>query len=227
MNSVGMPKDKKIVKAAEILWDYMKMDHIVSPVDIIFVLASLDDRVASYTAELYKREISKQILISGGAAHSDDILATKWGVTEAEHFAKIMIEHGIPARSIILETKAMNTGDNILLGYKKLAIRRLVPQSILLIHKPYMERRTYAAFMKQWPGNKERMIVSSPDISFIEYFNDDQPFDKTINIMVGDLQRIAEYPEFGYQTYQKIPDSVRAAYNYLAENKFNKRLIQH
>lgn len=90
-----------------------------------------------------------------------------------------------------------------------------------------MERRTYTAFMKQCGlGVKKNVFMSSPPIRFKNYFNDDQPFDKTINIMIGDLQRIAEYPKLGYQIYQKIPKNVLGAYDYLIKQGFNKRLIQ-
>ncbi len=227
MNSLNLPKDKKIVKSADIVWEYMKMNHALQSVDIIFVLGSRDDRVASYAAELYARGISNYILVSGGVVPSNDLVATKWKESEAEHFAKIMIRQGVPADSIILETKATSTGGNILLSYKELIRRKLEPRSLLLIHKPYIERRTYAAFMKQWPGLKESVLVSSPPTKFEDYFNDDQPFDKVVNIMVGDLQRIAEYPALGYQIYQKIPDTVLSAYKFLIKNGFYKHLIQH
>lgn len=127
MSHVSLPADKKIVEAAETVWDYMKLNHVLQPVDLIFVFGSRDDRVASYTAELYKRRISKYILVSGGVLHANNILATKWEGTEAEHFTKVMIERSVPAGSVILETKAMSTGDNILLGYKELMKSQLEP----------------------------------------------------------------------------------------------------
>lgn len=66
-----------------------------------------------------------------------------------------------------------------------------------------MERRTYATFMKQWPGRKNDIIVSSPPIAFENYFDKDQPFETVITIMMGDLQRIIEYPKLGFQIPQK------------------------
>jgi uncharacterized SAM-binding protein YcdF (DUF218 family) len=228
MNSAHLPADKKVITAAEKLWQYMKLNHKLQPVELIFVLGSQDDRVAQYAAELYAQGLGKYILVSGGMAHQNDLLKTKWPEeTEALHFEKILVASGVPASSIILEQQATNSGENIKFSYELLKNKKLYPDSILLIQKPYMERRIYATFMKQWPGNKKNIFVSSPLIPFKEYFNDDQPFDKIVNIMVGDLQRIIEYPKLGYQIYQQIPDSVQIAYDFLVKNKFDKHLIQH
>ena len=56
-----------------------------------------------------------------------------------------------------------------------------------------MERRSYATFKKNWP-NKE-IIITSPNISFQKYPNNKISLDEVINIIVGDLQRIKEYPK--------------------------------
>lgn len=44
--------------------------------------------------------------------------------------------------------------------------------------------------------------------------------------MVGDLQRIKEYPVKGLQIKQEIPDDVWCAYEFLVDNGSNKRLIK-
>ena len=43
------------------------------------------------------------------------------------------------------------------------------------------------------------MGVTSPQLSLDEYLNKDMPFDKLVNAMVGDLQRVKEYPARGFQ----------------------------
>ena len=48
-----------------------------------------------------------------------------------------------------------------------LAARGLDPRSFILVQKPYMERRTFATFMKVWP--EKRIVVTSPQVSFDEY----------------------------------------------------------
>jgi len=44
--------------------------------------------------------------------------------------------------------------------------------------------------------------------------------------MVGDLQRIIEYPSLGYQITQKVPDDVLEAYKQLMQMGFSGHLIK-
>lgn len=213
-------------KEAEIIWDYMLLHHPLQKCDAIFVLGSIDDRVAEYAAQLYLNGYGEWLIISGGAAHSDDMLSTGWKETEAEHFSNIAQKMGVPVDKIIIEDKATNTGENITLTYNILEKKRLKPASILLVQKPYMERRAFATFEKQWPDKATRFFVSSPPIAYSEYFNEQQPKDKIINIMVGDLQRIKEYPALGFQTPQTIPDEVWGAYKSLVSKGYDKHLMK-
>ncbi len=82
------------------------------------------------------------------------------------------------------------------------------------MQKPYMERRTYATFVKQWPtgdGEEVAFSVTSPELGWEDYPNRDNPRDLVINIMTGDLVRIREYPAKGFQIPQEIPPEVWSA----------------
>ncbi|MGD8373546.1 MAG: YdcF family protein [Candidatus Woesebacteria bacterium] len=211
---------------AKIIWAYMKMHQSLKRCDAIFVLGSRDERVAEYGAELFLRGYGDFLIISGGAAHSNDLLATHWTeATEADHFASIAIKMGVPKQKIIIENRATNTGENINFTYDLLQNLGIKLNSILLVQKPYMERRAYATFAKQWPNKDTKFIVSSPQIDYFEYFNDLQPKEQIINIMVGDLQRVKECPKLGYQIEQKIPSSVWRAYGQLVRQGYNKHLV--
>lgn len=61
-------------------------------------------------------------------------------------------------------------------------------KSLILVQKPYMERRTYAAFMKNWEGTPPEVYVTSPQLSMEEYANEEINFDTMLNVAVGDLQ---------------------------------------
>lgn len=41
--------------------------------------------------------------------------------------------------------------------------------SFILVQKPYMDRRTFATFRKQWP--EAECIVTSPQLSYEDYGN--------------------------------------------------------
>ena len=51
--------------------------------------------------------------------------------------------------------------------------------------------------------------------------------DQVINSLVGDIQRIKEYPKKGFQIEQEIPKDVLAAYEYLISEGYTKRLIEN
>ena len=123
----------------------------------------------------------------------------------------------------MIENRFTNTGENIQFVQRLLQKKNLDLQSFIVVQKPYMERRSYATFEKNWPG--KRFVVTSPQIPFENYPTDEIPLDKVINIMVGDLQRIKIYPQKGFQIYQETPDDVWQAYEKLVKLGFDKQLI--
>lgn len=211
---------------ARIIWDYMRLNQKLKKVNAIFVFGSIDERVAEYAAQLFLDGYGDWLIVSGGTAHEDDMLSTSWTGTEAEHFGGIAKKMGVPSKKIILESKATNTGENIMFTYNIIQEKDLDINSILLVQKPYMERRAFATFEKQWPDSSTQFHITSPPLSYSSYFNKLQPKEKIVNLMVGDLQRIKKYPALGYQTTQEIPDDVWAAYGHLVSAGFTKHLIK-
>ncbi len=201
---------------AAILWQYMLMGQPARQADCLLVLGSIDDRVAAYAAQLAQQFHYWYIVVSGGDAHQNDLLAQTWPeATEAEHFGAIMRAHCV-TKSLLLETKAQNTGENATLSFALLQAQNTpMPLSIQIVTKPYMERRALATFQAQWPDHDAKLYVTSPPILMNDYFTSEQPREKIINIMVGDMQRIIAYPSLGFQTEQVIPAEVRAAYSRL------------
>lgn len=94
---------------------------------------------------------------------------------------------------------------------------------MIVVQKPYMERRAYATFKKIWP--EMEVIVTSPPISFRDYTTAFHSKDEIINIIVGDLQRIKMYADLGYQIPQIIPEDVWAAYEELVALGYTSDLI--
>jgi len=171
------------VKAAKKLWDYHHMNHLLKKSDIMLVMCSHDTRVAEYAAELFKKGYASKILFTGGIAHEHDLLSTGWSKPEAEIFYDVAIKAGVPNNAILLEMEAKNCGENILFSKQLLEKNYINPTSIILLQKPYMERRAYATIKKIWP--EVDAVVASPPIPFEEYPTDTIPFDTFVNIMVG------------------------------------------
>jgi uncharacterized SAM-binding protein YcdF (DUF218 family) len=133
---------------------------------------------------------------------------------------------GVPEEKMILETRATNTGENVRFTHALLAEKGAVapPRSLVLVQKPYMERRTYATFVKQWPDGDARFAVTSPPLEWEEYADADNPRDVVINLMVGDLVRIRDYPALGFQIPQDIPDDVWEANQFLIAAGYDAHL---
>jgi uncharacterized SAM-binding protein YcdF (DUF218 family) len=210
-----------IIELAKKLWDYHHLNHPLEKSDCIFVLGSHDLRVAERGAELYLEGWAPLLILSGGLGNLTEGL---WSEAEADKFAAVAESMGVPREAMLIENKSTNTGENILLTQELLKEKGLHPQSFLVVQKPYMERRSYATFKKRWPEKK--LIVTSPQIAFEAYPNEEISLEDVINIMVGDLQRIKYYPEKGFQIYQEIPNDVWQIYEQLIELGFDKHLVQ-
>jgi uncharacterized SAM-binding protein YcdF (DUF218 family) len=211
----------KVLEAARKLWDYHHMNQMPAPADCILVLGSHDLRVANRGAELYLQGLSPILLFSGGLGN---VTRDIWKVPEADQFARIALDMGVPAEAIFIENQSTNTGENILFSRRLLEEKGLHPQSFIVVQKPYMERRSYATFMKNWPENE--LMVTSPQISFEDYPTAEIPMERVIGIMVGDLQRIRIYPAKGFQIEQEIPADVWAAYEELVEWGFTEHMVK-
>lgn len=206
---------------AQTIWDYHRLHHTIQKSDCILVLGSHDTRVAERGAELYLQGWAPLLILSGGLGR---LTKESWTQTEAALFARIAMEKGVPREAILIEDRSTNTGENILFTQELLAQKDLNPESFLLVQKPYMERRSYATFQKQWPGKK--LCVTSPQITFEDYPTPELPMEKVINVMVGDLQRIKLYAEKGFQIPQHIPLQVWQAFEALAAAGFNEQLVK-
>jgi uncharacterized SAM-binding protein YcdF (DUF218 family) len=213
-------------KAVDIVWDYMHMHHPLKQADCIFILGSIDTRVANHAASLYHAGYAPTIAISGdGTKHETTLLSNQYkGQTEATVLTQVCKDAGVPESAIVIEDKANNTGQNFEFITPVLKNAGISLDTIIAVQKPYMERRTYATGKIWWPDIE--LIVSSPQGTFSEYVADAFDPDVVINIMLGDLQRIKEYPALGYQIHQDIPAAVLDAFTYLTGLGYTKHLLK-
>ena len=204
----------RIRELAETLWHYHQLHHDVAPADAIMVLCSHDKAVAERGAQLFLAGLAPLLIFSGGLGA---ITKHLWSEPEADQFAAIAVAMGVPRAGILIENKSTNTGENVAFTRQLLAEKGIDPQTLIVVQKPYMERRSWATFRKVWP--EKDLVVTSPRLSLDDYLAryDHQPLspDDAIAIMVGDLQRIRLYGEKGFQIPQEIPDEVWRAYEAL------------
>ena len=210
-------------KLANIIWDYHHMNQDLKKADCILVLGSHDTRVAIRGAQLYLDGWAPLLAFSGGLGRLTEGM---WDQPEADKFAEIAINMGIPQDKIIIENQSTNTGENILFTKQKFEAMDIHAERFIIVQKPYMERRAYATFKNFWPDKE--VVVTSPQIAFEDYCSDNNgeiTKEMVINIMVGDLQRIRIYEEKGFQIHQEIPDYVWDAFKQLVLGGYTQQLI--
>lgn len=205
---------------AKILWEYNHLNDSLEKADVILVLGSHDTRVAEHGAKLFLEGWAPLIIFSGGVGR----LTGDWTKPEAEMFADVAERMGVPRSKMILESQSTNTGENIGFTKQLLENKGIDVRKLILVQKPYMERRAYATFKKRWPEKK--VILSAPPLSYEDYPNKEISKNEMINIIVGDTQRCRLYGAKGFQIPQVVPDSVWAAYERLAQAGYTKYVLE-
>ncbi|XP_067145030.1 uncharacterized protein SCO4629-like [Centruroides vittatus] len=229
-NSPSMSPQLKVIpeehlRLAEKIWDYMLLGNTPEKCDVILALGNNDIRVAEHAAKLWLEGYGDWLMFSG---EMGNLTKGKWTRTEADVFREVALNLGVPNNRIILEENATNTGENIRFSYDVLHKLGHQVSSIILVQTPFMERRTYATFMKQWPGQPTRMrvLVASPPIPLHEYPNETVgTMTEIIGLTVGCLQRIILYPKYGFQTPQLVPDDILSAYEQLVQTGLYNNFI--
>jgi uncharacterized SAM-binding protein YcdF (DUF218 family) len=196
------------------------MHHDVRPVDAAIGLGSHDLEVPVFCAELYRAGLFPTLVFTGGP---NPTAPQRFPRGEAVHFREHALDLGVPDSVILLETNARNTGENITFSRQVLAAAGITPASVLLVSIPYMERRSFATTRKLWP--EVEVICASQPLTFDDYLKNIGDDKMVIDMLVGDLQRVIEYPKLGFAIAQDVPEDVYAAFEALAAAGFDSRLL--
>ncbi len=205
---------------ARILWDYHRMDHELRPCPAGIALGSHDLGVATHAARLYHQGLFPVLVLTG--ANSPTTIA-RFPRGEASHFREHALHLGVPERAILVEPTATNTGQNIARSRAVLREAGAQVDSVLLISMPYMQRRAYATCRRRWP--EVTPVCAAESAGFADYVQQIGDARLVIDHLVGDLQRVAEYPAQGFAIAQHLPGSVLAAYQRLVRAGFTSRLL--
>ena len=216
--------DKKFIYSLKVLCDYMILNQDIEKSDVIIGCGCKYLDIPIKCAELYNDGMAKKILFAGGLGKGT---SDKFKRTEAEIFKDIAIKHGVLEKDIIIENKSTNTGDNFKYGINLLNKLNIKSDSIIIVHNALSERRTFST------GNKilksKKLYITSPNFSFENFINyikkDNENGREDIEILLGDIQRIVVYPQFGWQIENNISTEVVDAYNYIKNLGFTKYLI--
>ncbi|MFE7807616.1 YdcF family protein [Streptomyces sp. NPDC057430] len=205
---------------AQLLWDYQQMHHDPRPCSVGIGLGSHDLGVADVAVDLYRRDMMPLIVFTGATSRTT---RERMPRGEAEHYRERALELGVPAAAILVEPNARNTGENIRFSRSLLQEREVDVSSILLISKPYEERRAYATARQLWPDVD--IVSASAPMTLAEYVDSIGDPRLVLDMLVGAQQRLLIYPEQGFMVSQESPASVTAAYERLCASGFTSRLV--
>lgn len=213
---------KEINKKLKIIWDYMHLDSKINKSDLIIGCGALNKKIPKKCWKLYNLGYAPIILFAGGYGKITQKYLDK---SEAETFRDIAVALGVPRDKILLEKNSFNTRDNLKYAKKVLKKQHLNPQKIIIVHNEFMGKRV-ETIANDIFKNKE-VYITSPTSDFYHYLKklDNltvSEIDDEISIIVGDIQRLIIYPQFGWQMDTKVPSKVIKSYYYLVSLGFNK-----
>ncbi|WP_430479470.1 YdcF family protein [Streptomyces sp. P11-1] len=206
---------------ARVLWDFHQLNHRVRPVSAAVALGGCDIGVVSAVAELYRARLFPTVVFTGAVTAAT---SGRFPRGEAVHFREAALALGVPDEAILLEPHATNTGQNITFARRVLEGAGKRVDSVLLVCMPYMQRRAYATCRRQWPEVEVR--CASQRVSFDAYAEAQEDEAEFVAMMVGDTQRVMEYPGRGFAIEQDVPERVRDAFERLCGRGYDAWLLR-
>jgi uncharacterized SAM-binding protein YcdF (DUF218 family) len=203
------------------LWGHHRMGHALRPCSVAIGLGSHDLGVADAAVELYRRGSAPLLVFTGATSPTT---RERMPRGEAVHYQERALELGVPSSAVLVEPRARNTGENIRFSRELLQEAAVDVSSVLLISKPYEERRAYATARKLWP--EVDIVSASSPMTLDEYADSIGDARLVIDMLAGALQRLLVCPEQGLMIRQHVPDDVIAAYERLRRHGFTSRLLR-
>lgn len=208
-------------RLGETLWRYLHLGAPIERREAIVVFGGHDLRVAEYAARLWLDGWAPKLVLSGGLGYYTSKI---WSEPEAHIFRRVAIERGVPAAAILIEDKSRNTGENALFTRALVQREGLAVRRAICVQNPYMERRVHLTLQRQWPDCE--FILASPAVGYDQYMSSDTvDFDRLLNVLVGQVDRIERYPALGFTVAAEIPQDVLDAKRQLIELGFGHHLV--
>ncbi len=207
----------KTIENASILWDYMSSFGEVARCEALVVCCSYDLRVCDYACELIGLNLADKLVLTGNTGNWTRHL---WNRPEAHIFFERAIQNGVTEDRILAEDRATNPGENVIFSRKLLE----TANTVTFLTKPATVLRLKLTVEAQWPDVVA--YVSCPKIRFPEGVSNSVGIIGVVNEMVGDVHRIRQYAELGYQSPHELPAHVMEAWSYLVQQGFTNHLVK-
>ena len=194
-------------------WLALRDPQPLTPCDAVIGFGHFDLAIPQHCAGLVKAGKAKHLIFTGGiGAGTADL-----GMAEADAFVATLAKaHPDLAAQALCENRSTNTADNIrftrdllLAKHAQLALGRGI-RSVLLVATPCRQRRVFLTWRKLLP---DIPAVNAPPPHTFEalaalYAGKGGDI---LRQMLGEYQRLRDYPAQGWITDEPIPDRVHAA----------------
>ena len=128
----------------------------------------------------------------------------------------------MPVSVLLRERRSRNLGENVRFTREMLAVRAI--DTAMLVTKPNTMRRARATMARQWPQMKATVLA--PETTLAEQAQRTIGWSDLICEMVGDVQRMLDYPGLGYQVDERVPAPVHDAFRALLERGYDRHLLR-
>ncbi len=204
------------IQHAKRIWDYLSSRGKPGPSDAIVVCCSYDLRVCDYACELLRASVAPVIVFSGNTGNWTRHL---WNRPESIIFKERAEANGVASSNLLIEPNATNIGENIAFSRGVVASAK----AVTFVTKPNTILRVELTAPMQWPG--VRAFTACPSFAFPDEISNVIGLFGLINEMVGDIQRILEYPKLGYQVEHTLPDEVIESWKHLIQCGFTLHMM--
>lgn len=151
-----------MTKFLEEMTNFIFLEDEPQKADVIFVPGSEEGALAKTAAKLYLDGYAKILIPSGKYAKWTGHSKVEQFRTEADHFAHLMMEEGVPEDAIIKETEATYTYQNAINTRKLLDERGIAVKRALLCCQAYHARRSKLYYQILFPDTE---ILVCPTIT--------------------------------------------------------------
>jgi uncharacterized SAM-binding protein YcdF (DUF218 family) len=172
--------------------DYIMPSFPARPSDLGFLFGTRHGvpEFCEATYALWQAGMFKRLLVSGGQTGN-------LPVSEAEMIGERLVQLGMPASALILETAARNTGENVVFGRARVAdvMEPDAIRSVLVIGKVCATRRYLMTLQRHWPG----LVLSVCPVNYFgvaaERWHEHEEFRARV---LGEFDKIPDYLAAGF-----------------------------
>ena len=175
-----------MTKFLQDMTDFIFLEDEPRKADVIFLPGSEEGDLARTAAKLYHQGYAPLIVPSGKYAKWTGETIVQEFETESDHFAKILMDEGVPENAIIKEREATYTYQNAINTRKLLDERGIEVKTALLCCQAFHARRSKLYYQILFPDTEILVCPTvTKDISRHNWFKTREKSDRVL----GEIER--------------------------------------